>query len=192
MCERNTQLQSGLIFAWMLPRARLYTLFKAHGPVHSVVCWHLLVTPHIASPLERMSQAAQARAVAFAVSFETTNGQTHTIAVRFSLCLSHPSFMLWAAHINRDSLSVASSSEPRVSPPLPLDAADTNVVSARILFVSTPYFVALCAGIAAPPAPWHALPSVSSRCCSDRRFVLQLRWHSYRDFAPQWKYCRLE
>ena len=93
MCQRNTQLQSGLIFAWMLPRARLYTLFKAHGPVHSVVCWHLLVAPHIASPLERMSQAAQARAVAFAVSFETTNGQTHTIAVRFSLFPSRPSFI---------------------------------------------------------------------------------------------------
>ena len=81
--ESQRRPQSGLLLAWLLPRSRLYALHKAHGPVHSVVCWHLLVAPHIASPPERPLLLAQVRSATFAVSFETTHGQAHTIAVRF-------------------------------------------------------------------------------------------------------------
>ena len=84
----STSPQSGLLFAWLLPRSRLYALHKAHGPIHSVVCWHLLVAPHIASPPERPPLLAQARSATFAVSFETTHGQAHTIAVRFDVMCS--------------------------------------------------------------------------------------------------------
>lgn len=81
-CSHNLYFQSGLVLAWLLPRSRLYTLFKANGPIHSVVCWHLLVAPHISSPYERQFHMPHVRTAAFAVSFETTHGQAHTIAVR--------------------------------------------------------------------------------------------------------------
>lgn len=180
----------------MLPRSRLYTLFKAHGPVHSVVCWHLLVAPHIASPYERLLQMAQTKVAAFAVSFETTHGQAHTIAVRYSIPVLLPyrcllwhlsalkqltCYLLFRANCFKYSACGLFREKCREFCPLPLCS----------LFCSASYCGVRCSGLFAPSASWHSPPSVSGRFCSDR-FVLQYGWLCHRDCASQRENCHLE